>query len=404
MSTQPLEVLIVGAGMYVCGRGTDGFGTILPCVMQAYRDGVVSRIMVAGTQETSVKFLTQQLEHLNQQLGLQVEIEGFPKEGTNPEVYREALAQLGPRGCVIVAVPDHLHGPIVRDVLEANRPVMVVKPFTPTVKEGQELCQLAQAKKLYGVVEFHKRWDLANRKLHEVIEAKRLGIPLYALVEFSQRKRVPQDIFGGWADQTNVFQYLGVHYVDLLAYMFKATPIRVMAVGQSAYLQGCSTQTQDSIQAIVEWAIPGSDTPFSSTFLVNWVDPNSSSAMSYQSIKVVGTQGRFESDQKYRGQQLVTDEGGIEDINPYFSQSYSSGQHGRKEYLGYGLDSIRTFLDDVQDLLEQKVTLEELEEIRPTFQQALISTAVTEAVGQSLRCHSDWISIPLVPEMGASTS
>lgn len=404
MSKQPIEVLIIGAGMYVCGRGTEGYGTILPCVMQAYRDGVVRRIMVTGTQETSIRFLNQQLENLNQQLGLQVEIEGFPKEDIDPEVYRKALAQLGPRGCVIVAVPDHLHGPIVRDVLEANRPVLVVKPFTPTVEEGQELCQLAQAKNLYGVVEFHKRWDLANRKLQEVLEAQRLGIPLYALVEFSQRKRVPQDIFGGWAEQTNVFQYLGVHYVDLLAHMFKATPMRAMAVGQFAYLQGCAKQTQDSIQAIVEWAIPGSDTPFASTFLVNWVDPNSSSAMSYQSIKVVGTKGRYESDQKYRGQQLVTDEDGIEDINPYFSQSYSLGKNGRKEYLGYGLESIRTFLDDVQALLEKKVTLEELRKTRPTFQQALISTAVTEAVVQSLRCHSDWIPIPQVPEMFAFTS
>lgn len=401
MSERPLEVLIIGTGMYVCGRGTQGYGTILPCVMQAYRDGLVSRIVVAGTQESSITFLQQQVRDLNNQLGLHVEVEGYPQKGNDSESYRKALDQLGPRACVIVAVPDHLHGPIVRDVLEANQPVMVVKPFTPTVKEGQELCDLAKAKNLYGVVEFHKRWDLANRKLQEVIEGQRLGVPLYALVEFSQRKRVPQDIFGSWSEQTNVFQYLGVHYVDLVAYMFKARPVRAMAVGQYAYLQSCEKQTQDSIQAVVEWEIPRSETPFTSTFLVNWVDPNSSSAMSYQSIKVVGTKGRYESDQKCRGQQLVTDEEGIEDINPYFSQSYYLGKNGRKEYLGYGLDSIRTFLDDVQGLLENKVTIVELESSRPTFQQALISTAVTEAVGESLCCHGNWISVPQVFEMPA---
>lgn len=398
MMGQPVEVLIIGTGMYVCGRGTDGYGTILPSVMQAYRDGLVSRIVVAGTRESSIKFLNNQVEALRQQLGIDVEVEGYPKSGNDPEAYRKALTQLGPRSCVIVAVPDHLHGPIAREMLEANQPVMLVKPFTPTVKEGQELCQLARAKNLYGVVEFHKRWDLANRKLQEVIEQKRLGIPLYALVEFSQRKRVPQEIFGSWVEQTNVFQYLGVHYVDLLAHIFKAIPQRAMAVGQSAYLNGCGKHTQDSIQAIVEWAIPGSVTPFVSIFLVNWVDPNSSSAMSYQAIKVIGTKGRYESDQKCRGQQLVTDDDGIEDINPYFTQSYSYGTEGRKEYLGYGIESIRTFLDDVWRLLEKTVTLEELEQSRPTFQQALISTAVTEAVGQSLECGGNWIPIKNVSE------
>jgi len=393
---EPLEVLIIGAGMYVCGRGTDGYGTILPSVMQAYRDGVVKRIVVAGTRESSIKFLNKQVEALRQQLGIDVEVEVYPKSGDDPEAYRKALTQLGPRSCVIVAVPDHLHGPIGRDVLEASHPVMIVKPFTPTVKEGQELCQLARKKNLYGVVEFHKRWDLANRKLHEVIEQKRLGDPLYALVEFSQRKHVPQEIFGSWVEQTNVFQYLGVHYVDLLAHVFKARPQRAMAVGQYAYLKGYAINTRDSIQAIVEWDIPGSDTPFVSTFLVNWVDPNSSSAMSYQAIKVVGTKGRYESDQKCRGQQLVTDDDGIEDINPYFSQSYSYGTEGRKEYLGYGIESIRTFLEDVQRLQEQAVTLEELECIRPTFQQALMAVAVTEAVEQSLECRGNWIDIQKV--------
>ncbi len=393
MRDGPLEVLIIGTGMYVCGRGTDGYGTILPCVMQAYRDGVVSRILVAGTRESSISFLNNQVEVLNQQLDLHVEVEGFPKKEHDPEVYRRALAQLGPRACVIVAVPDHLHGPIVREVLEANRPVMVVKPFTSTVQEGQELCQLAQSKHLYGVVEFHKRWDLANRKLQEVAESKRLGEPLYALVEFSQRKRVPQEIFSSWAEHTNVFQYLGVHYVDLLAHIFQATPTRAMAVGQYAYLRGCSIHTQDSIQAMIEWEIPKSSTPFVSTVLVNWVDPNSSSAMSYQSIKVMGTKGRYESDQKHRGQQLVTDEDGIEDINPYFSQSYASGKEGRKEYIGYGIESIRTFLEDVRRLMKGAVTLEELEHCRPTFRQSLISVAVSEAVEQSLRRGGEWVSI-----------
>ena len=40
--------------------------------------------------------------------------------------------------------------------------------------------------------------------------------------------------------------------------------------------------------------------------------------MSDQKINVVGTKGRFQADQKHRGVQVVQDELGIQEINPYF--------------------------------------------------------------------------------------
>ena len=42
------------------------------------------------------------------------------------------------------------------------------------------------------------------------------------------RKIVPEKIFKGWADKTNILQYLGVHYIDLVYFVTKATPIRVL--------------------------------------------------------------------------------------------------------------------------------------------------------------------------------
>jgi hypothetical protein len=45
----PIDVLIVGAGMHVSGRGTSTCGTVLPAVVQAHRDGVVGRMTIAAT-------------------------------------------------------------------------------------------------------------------------------------------------------------------------------------------------------------------------------------------------------------------------------------------------------------------------------------------------------------------
>lgn len=398
MSITPVDVLIIGSGMYVCGRGTEGYGTVLPAIFQAKRDGLVSRVLVAATRHTSIKEVEERAARLSHMIGAPTVIEGFPQKGENANAYEDALQQLGPRACVIIVVPDHLHFSIAKAVLEAPYPVLLVKPFTTTVEEGHQLVAMAEKNHVYGAVEFHKRWDWANRQLRKIIADRKLGTPLYAVIEFSQRKCIPLEVFRNWAERTNVFQYLAVHYVDLIAHVFKATPKRAMAVAQSAYLAEQGLRTPDAIQAIVEWVLPDSDIPFSSTFFVNWIDPQSTSAMSYQSIKVVGSTGRFESDQKDRGQQLITDDKGIEDINPYFTQAYEGEGQGAVQFDGYGIESIRTFVNDVRKLCDQEINLIALQRIRPTFRQALISTAVSQAVTESLEQDGVWVPVLHVQE------
>lgn len=394
MKPKPIDVLIIGAGMYVCGRGTSGCGTVLPAVVQAHQNGLVGRVLVAATAGKSLDILREKLDVINQQLGTAVDIESYPEEGKDFEAFATGLERLGPRGCAIVVVPDHLHYPIARTVLESRRPVLVVKPLTPTYNEAMELVRLCESLDVYGAVEFHKRWDAANLVLRRVVKERRLGRLLYALIEFSQRKVIPQDIFRSWAGQSNVFQYLGVHYVDLLASVLHAVPTRAMAIGQAGFLKQRGIPTYDAVEAIVEWTIPGEEGLLSSTFLVNWIDPDRSSAVSYQSLKIIGTDGRFESDQKRRGVQVVTDDGGVEDINPYFSQFYPEGGDGRPGYFGYGIESIQTFLEDVRRLYDGEITPKDLEPLRPTFRQGLVSTAVCDAVTRSLQAEGAWCDVP----------
>ncbi len=261
MAYTPVDVLVIGAGMHVSGRGTNGYGTVLPAVFQAQRDGLVGRVLVAATNANSIMMVNGKMAGLNAVLGTRVAIEGFPKTGQNPVAYEEALTSLGKRGCVIIVVPDDFHFATAKAAIERRAPVMVTKPLTPTLAEAQE------------------------------------------------------------------------------------------------------------------------------------VDPNKTSALSSQSIKVFGTGGRFQSDQRDRGLQLVTEADGIEDINPYFTQTYPSPQSSNREYKGYGIDSIRTFLEDARSLLDGERTPADLEPYRPTLRQALVSTAVVEAVNQSLGSKSEWVPV-----------
>jgi predicted dehydrogenase len=394
MTAKPLNILVVGAGMYVCGSGTEGFGTILPTLVQEQHRGKLGEIHMTATRPKSIALLLEKLDQLNRRMNTKGHIHVYPSPGDDTrdeEAYKKALEAIPRPAAAIISVPDHLHASITEHVIRAGIHPLVVKPLTPTVKEAKQLIRLLNDQRLYGAVEFHKRFDTANLMLRQKVEDSLLGDICYIVVEFSQRRMVRQ-IFKSWVARTNIFQYLGVHYADMVYFVTGARPLRVMAIGQ-VYSES-SPQSYDAIQAVVEWQMESTQKRFVSTIITNWIDPDTTSAMSDQKIMVVGTKGRFQSDQKNRGVQMVTEEGGIEDINPYFTQLYRNNEN-RLNVHGYGPHSIQQFLTDVKNLEAGKINLEELETLRPSFQQALPSTAVLEAVNISLAQNSQWIDVDL---------
>ena len=321
MAETGLPVLVIGAGMYVGGRGAGTVGTVLPALIQARAQGMVGKILVAATARESIETLQLKLDELNTRLGTSVQIKGYPTgNGREPLSYRQALDELPRPACAIVVVPDHLHASITADVIRAGVHPLVVKPLTPTLDEAHDLIRLADEHGVYGAVEFHKRFDETNLLLRQALTEGRLGDVLYVTVEYSQRRMMRQ-VFGSWLADTNIFQYLGVHYADLIHFVTGgARPVRALATGQPDEPLGA-----DAIQVLVEWEEPGTGRRFVSTIVTNWIDPDGTSAMSDQKITVVGTLGRYQIDQKHRGAQLVTEQRGVEDVNPYFSR-FTSGR------------------------------------------------------------------------------
>lgn len=388
MSAQ-VSVLVIGAGMYVCGRGTAGVGTILPTLVQAQAEGLIGEIAVAATSQESVRALREKLEAINKRLQTTALVTTYPKHGAGADAYQVALDEMKP-ACAIVAVPDHLHAEIATAVIEAGAHALVVKPLAPTLSEADALIARASARGVYGAVEFHKRWDEANLLLRQAIAEGRLGELRHVSVEYGQRQSI-RKAFAPWLQRTNIFQYLGVHYADLIYFLTGAVPARVMAAGVP---QGVPPWRYDAVQALIEWKT--GKTGFTSSILTNWIEPQAASAMSDQRIRVLGTRGRWDSDQKHRGVQLVTDEG-LEDVNPYFSQMYK-GADDRVGIEGYGPRSIRQFLRDARALSEGTIQLTDVPITRPTFRDARASTAIVEAVNDSLSRGGVWVDLPFMGE------
>jgi len=385
-----MNVAVIGTGMYVCGRGTNGYGTIMPALCQAGDSGKIGEIFLAGRSVSGVARAKAKIKELSSLTGAKLKITFLPEGRNNMEAYKEAFRKIPRPASAIIAVPDAMHKEIAKAALEQGLHTLVVKPLVANVKDALDLVKAQKMSGVYCAVEFHKRFDLANLKLKDTIRSGSIGDVLYFLVEYSQRKSIPSVIFKDWVSGTNIFQYLGIHYVDIIYFCTGAMPVRAMAVGQKNWLVSKGINTYDAIESTIEWKSP-SGRKFISHIAASWVDPESTTAMSDQKIKVIGTKGRFESDQKSRGITIVTDGKGAEEPNPYFCAEYP-GQD-RRVYRGYGIDSICQFLDDAKSVEDGSLKVTDLEGRRPTFRDSIAPTAALEAVNKSLKKNGAWIDI-----------
>ena len=201
-----MKVLILGSGMYVTGKGQAKTGTILASVIQASKTIPISKICIVSYSPESETFVKQAAGYTNSILGTSVVVEFYATKLKQPN-WLEQFIKEEQFDFSVNSLPDHLHFEFAKLTLTNNIPSLIVKPLTPTLKEGQELLEIANKNKVYCAVEFHKRWDESNLYLKESIQQKRIGELLYFDINYSQRVIIPSVQFATWAEKTNIFQY-----------------------------------------------------------------------------------------------------------------------------------------------------------------------------------------------------
>ena len=231
-----MKVLVVGAGMYVTGRGETGIGTVLCSLAETSRSMPIDEVTVVARASENRLAVDEAAGRINRSLGTSLRVV-YEQVGNGIPEDIAALCRRKRFRCAIVSVPDHLHFAYTRELLLQGVHCLVVKPLTPTIAEAKELVRIQKGKKLHAAVEFHKRFDETNLYVKKAIAEGLLGKLLYFTVDFSQRITVPTVVFRSWADRTNIFQYLGVHYADLVHFLTGFLPVQAMAVGTEGILK-----------------------------------------------------------------------------------------------------------------------------------------------------------------------
>ena len=386
-----MKVLVIGAGMYVTGRDGSGEGTILAALTQGAKKFAIDEVVVVARSHDDGNAVKSAARRIGALLDSSLECSYQAIDE------KRALAdqlRLDSFMCAVVCVPDHAHFLYASELMERGVPTLVVKPLTPTLVESLELEKIQKRTGTYCAVEYHKRWDESNRLARQYIADGKFGQLVYATVEYSQRISMPSVVFRSWASKTNIFQYLGCHYVDLIHYLTGFQPTRAMAYGTKVILCQEGVDTYDSVHAQIVWNKPDGG-HFFSQLAISWIDPERTTALSDQKLVLVGEAARMDLDQKNRGISFVND-AGVSSLNPYFGQ-FLPDVAGRPQFGGYGCQSILAFLADAIGLKSGIVGIESLQSIRPSIPATMATSYVLEAVNRSLVNNSTWVAIDDLP-------
>ncbi|HWZ24840.1 MAG TPA: oxidoreductase [Verrucomicrobiae bacterium] len=123
---------------------------------------------------------------------------------------------------VVIATPNDTHAPIARQCLEAGRDVVVDKPFATTLKEAEELVELASESGRLITVYQNRRYDGDFQAIREIVADVTLG--RIVRFETSYDRFRPDLKPGAWRERvgpgSGIFFDIAPHLIDHALLLF----------------------------------------------------------------------------------------------------------------------------------------------------------------------------------------
>jgi len=364
---------------------------VLPTVLQEQARGLLGEVWVATRRAERIAWLREQLPGCAFRAFPDPDVDGA--DAVDAATYKRAIAELPAGGVVVVATPDHFHTPVILEAIRTGHHCVVEKPLCLKIDEARQIREAARDAGIYVYTDYHKRHDRAIRAAQRRFRDGLLGEMLHGHAWIEERREMPLHWFANWCEQSSPFEYIGVHYVDAYYFITGLKPKRLVAFGQKKLLPTLGKDAFDTVSATIQWE--DDSVLFVRT---GWVCSEHQTALTNQGLCLMGTQGEYWSDHKDRNTVFCTQAGKFEHYNPNFFKGHCDWNDPAKvEWTGYGYDSIKQPLDDIREiqtatadlapaaaLARRKELIAALEPVRPLPDQALLGTAVNEAVRLSI--------------------
>lgn len=226
---KPIDVCIVGGGMIT-------HDLLLPSVYHLQRTGIVGDISICALNTPPLKFLLESPDLCGAFPGQA--FTPYPNLAENPknqfpDLFKAVLAKMPAHQAVVVAMPDQMHYPVVKEALCNNQNVLCVKPLVLKYEQAAEIEKLALEKGLFVGVEYHKRFDRRS-----LIARRHYALGHFGSFAMGEAKMIEpyfyrSSNFQNWftCDKTDPFVYVGCHYVDLVYFITGLKPVEVSVSG-----------------------------------------------------------------------------------------------------------------------------------------------------------------------------
>lgn len=261
---------------------------------------------------------------------------------------------------VSVATPDYAHYQPAMTLIQGGKHVLIEKPLTTNLEEAKALAKAARDNGVYGMVDFHLRWNPQYMMTKEMVETGKLGKPVMGYIRLSDAIQVAQNWLS-WASKSGPQWFLFPHTMDLMRWFIDEDPIEVYALGSKEVLKSKGVDSWDAIQAMVRF--PSAFV----TFETSWIVPDASPSVLDCHMSLYGTEGKVDYDQDYSGIEFTTDR-----------YSYPWMPVGIRNRYGkldsYMYEPMRYFVDCVRDGIAPDCSLED----------GVVNTAMIEATMKSI--------------------
>ena len=143
---------------------------------------------------------------------------------------------------VVVATPTTTHYAVAKSALENGKHVLVEKPMSADVRQGEELCALAERAGRVLMVGHVFLYNTAVRRVKQIIDAGDMGRVHYVSMVRTNLGPIRLDINAAWD--------LAAHDVSIVNYWLGAAPLSASAVGGSWINAG----VEDAVFATLRYA------------------------------------------------------------------------------------------------------------------------------------------------------
>jgi predicted dehydrogenase len=294
-----------------------------------------------------------------------------PKAFAGSKPWLDILRAFADLDVMAVATPDPLHAEVILAALKAGVHVLTEKPMCLDIADADQIIALAKQQQRIVAVDMHKRYDPDHLRIREEIK-QRIGEPLYGAAYLEEPLHVSTRTFK-WAAQSDPFSYVGTHWVDLIYHYYRSKPVSLTAVGQKKRLVRDGINAYDAVQVRVDFA-----NGMSINFHNNWITPPGFEGPVNQGHEIVGTDGKVESDQQYRGLRWWDRGGGSRTANTHFTRDVKRPD-GSPAYVGYGVDSLTVGLAAICRMKFFGASRESVADLYPTAEEARITVAIVHA-------------------------